>query len=548
MALHVHLQENWNFTMITINNLAMNYGAKLLFTDVNLILQEREVYGLIGANGAGKSTFLRVLMGEEEAAFGEVTIPKGDRVGWLKQDQFSYEDMNIIDVVIAGREPLWNAMKEKDILLAKEECDDETGFRLAELEQTIFDYDGYEAETDAAIILTGLGIKEASHYMPLKSLSGGFKLRVLLAQSLFNNPDILLLDEPTNHLDLGTIFWLENYLRYKFKGVLMLISHDISFLNNLCTRILDIDYGEVREYVGNYDKFVVQKKLLMDQKLSELAGVEKKIAHMQAFVDKFRAGTRARQAASRGKMIDKMELPDVKRSSRQTPFFLFKTKRPSGRMVLDVKGISKAFGEKQVLKNVSFTLNRGEKMLIIGPNGIGKSTFLKIILNKLAADAGTFEWGHETSVSYFSQDHHDLLNESQSVLAALSSFSPESDLPTVRAAMGQVLFKQDDADKNILKLSGGEGARLLLAKVMLEQSNVLVLDEPTNHLDIESKEALKEALGKYQGTLILVSHDRYFVSDMMTRIITFTEKGVIDFPGSYEEYLSKQGNDYLKRS
>ena len=533
--------------MISITELAMNYGPKLLFTDVNLILQEGEVYGLVGANGAGKSTFLRVLMGEEEPAFGDVVIPKSNRVGWLKQDQFKYEDMRIIDVVIAGREPLWNAMQEKDELLAKGECDDETGFRLADLEQTIFDYDGYEAETDAAVILTGLGIKEESHYMPLKSLSGGFKLRVLLAQALFNNPDILLLDEPTNHLDLGTIFWLETYLKTKFRGVLMLISHDISFLNNLCTRILDIDYGEIREYVGNYDKFGAQKQLLMDQKLQELANVEKKIAHMQAFVDKFRAGTRARQAASRGKMLDKMELPDIKKSSRQSPFFSFKIKRPSGRMVLNVKDIAKSFGEKHVLKNVSFTLNKGEKMLIIGPNGIGKSTFLKIILSKLEADKGTFEWGHETSVSYFSQDHHDLLNESKTVLEALSAFSPESDLPTVRAAMGQVLFKQDDAHKNILNLSGGEGARLLLAKVMLEQSNVLVLDEPTNHLDIESKEALKEALKKYPGTLILVSHDRYFVSDMMTRIITFTEKGVIDFPGTYEEYLEKQGKDYLQR-
>jgi ATPase subunit of ABC transporter with duplicated ATPase domains len=533
--------------MISITNLAMNYGPKLLFTDVNLILQEKEVYGLVGANGAGKSTFLRVLMGEEEAGFGEVVIPKSDRVGWLKQDQFKYEDMRIIDVAIAGREPLWNAMQEKDALLAKGDCDDETGFRLADLEQTIYDYNGYEAETDAAIILTGLGIPEASHYQPLKSLSGGFKLRVLLAQSLFNNPDILLLDEPTNHLDLGTIYWLENYLKQKFKGVLVLISHDISFLNNLCTRILDVDYGEIREYVGNYDKFVAQKKLVMDQKLSELANVEKKIAHMQSFVDKFRAGTRARQAASRGKMLDKLELPDIKKSSRQSPFFLFKIKRPSGRMVLNVKGISKAFGEKQVLKNVSFTLNKGEKALIIGPNGIGKSTFLKIILNKLAQDAGTYEWGHETSTSYFSQDHHDLLNESKTVLEALSAFSPESDLPTVRAAMGQVLFKQDDAHKNILNLSGGEGARLLLAKVMLEQSNVLILDEPTNHLDIESKEALKEALKKYPGTLILVSHDRFFVADMMTKIIAFTEKGMTEFPGTYEEYLEKQGNDYLKR-
>lgn len=535
--------------MIIINNLSMAYGAKVLFTDVNLHVKPGNKYGLVGANGAGKSTFFKVLIKEEEPSMGEVNISKKSRVGCLKQDQFLYEDTSIIDTVIAGREELWSALQEKEVLLAKDECDDETGYRLGELEQIVMDNDGYVAEIFAAELLIGLGIKEEYHYQKLSVLSGGYKLRVLLAQSLFNNPDILLLDEPTNHLDIISIYWLESYLKQKFKGALVFISHDLAFLNNVATHILDIDYGDIKPYTGNYDSFVREKILIAEQKLTELNSIEKKIATMQVFVDRFRASAaRSTQAASREKQIAKMELPDIQKSSRISPFFNFKQKRPSGKLVLKIEGVAKSFEEKKVLNKVSFTVARGEKIIIIGPNGIGKSTLLKIILDRLKADQGIHEWGYESQISYFAQDHHELLNKSVSVLDWLAEQASGENDNTIRSVLGQVLFRKDEANKNILNLSGGEGARLLLAKIILEESNILILDEPTNHLDIESKETLKKALNNYEGTLLLVTHDRDFASSIATRIIALSTKGIIDFKGKYSEYLNKHGNDYLDSS
>jgi len=531
--------------MITINNLAMNYGAKLLFTDVNLNLNPGDRYGLVGANGAGKSTFMKLLMQEEEASLGEVHIPKHSRIGALRQDQFRYENTNIIDCVIAGKEVLWNAIQEKAQLIERDIWDDESGCRIAELEHIIMDNDGYVAEIFAEELLVGLGIKKELHYQPLSTLSGGYKLRVLLAQALFNNPDILLLDEPTNHLDIMSIYWLEGYLKEKFKGVLVFISHDVTFLNNVSTHTLDIDYGEVRQYTGNYNSFVTQKQDIIEQKLHTLMSAEKKIAQLQTFVDKFRAGTRSTQAASKAKQIDRIEVPDIHKSSRVSPFFLFKQKRPSGKTVLKVEEIFKNYEEKRVLSKVSFNVNRGDKIIIIGPNGIGKSTLLKILLDRIKADSGTYEWGYEPQIGYFAQDHHELLHESMSVLEWLTRQAPEEVDNTIRSTLGKVLFRQDDANKNILTLSGGEGARLLIAKIMLDQANVLVMDEPTNHLDIESKEALRDSLVKYEGTLLLVSHDRDFASHIATRVIAMSEKGIIDFKGSYVEYLERYGKDYL---
>jgi len=531
--------------MITITSLAMQYGAKLLFTDVNLSIRPRNRYGLVGANGAGKSTFFKVITKEEEPSFGEVNTPKNSRIGCLKQDQFLYENTSIIDSVIAGREELWQAMQEKEKLLGLDVCDEDTGYRLGELEQIIFDNDGYTAETFAAELLTGLGIKCEYHYQPLSVLSGGYKLRVLLAQSLFNNPDILLLDEPTNHLDIISIYWLEGYLKEKFKGILVFISHDVEFLNNVATHILDIDYGEIRPYTGNYDNFIREKQQIIELKMSELNYVEKKIAHMQAFVDKFRAGTRSRQASSREKQMEKIELPDIQKSSRTSPYFNFKQKRPSGKLVLTVDQVAKSYGDQKVLSKVNFSIARGEKIVIIGPNGIGKSTLLKIILDKVVADTGSYEWGYESQISYFAQDHHELLNENISVFEWLSAQARNEVTNVVRSILGQLLFRQDEANKNILNLSGGEGARLLLAKIMLEEANILVLDEPTNHLDIESKETLKKALINYHGTLVLVTHDRDFASNIATRIIALSTRGIIDFKGKYKEYLDRHGNDYL---
>jgi ATPase subunit of ABC transporter with duplicated ATPase domains len=533
--------------MITITNLAMSYGARLLFTDVNLNINKNNRYGLVGANGAGKTTFMKVVGKEEEASFGEISLPKNARVGWLKQDHFQYENTSIINTVIAGKEELWKALQEKDLILLKDTFSDQDGFRLAELEEVIQEQDGYNSEYIAADLLIGLGIEEKYHYETLSILSGGYKLRVLLAQSLFNNPDLLMLDEPTNHLDLAAIFWLENYLKNKFKGVIVFISHDVTFLSNVATHILDIDYGEIRQYTGNYDRFVEEKKAVIEQKLSERATVEKKIAHMMLFIDKFRAGTRSRQSASKEKQVNKMEIPDLLKTSRISPNFDFKVQRPSGKVVIQINGLAKNFAEKKVLNKVNFIVSRGEKIIIVGPNGIGKSTLLKIILNKLQPDIGTYEWGYETQISYFAQDHHDLLKENMNAIDWLSKEVEKELVGTIRTVMGQMLFRQDEALKNILTLSGGEGARLLLAKIMLEKSNVIVLDEPTNHLDIESKEALKKSLIEYTGTLIMVTHDRDFGSSISTRVIALSTKGITDFKGKYSEYLEVHKHDYLNR-
>jgi len=531
--------------MIIINNLAMSYGPKLLFTDANLNLTSGFRYGLVGANGAGKSTLLRLMMGEETPSLGEISIPKSARVGCMKQDQYIYENELIINTVIAGKEELWKALKEKEKLLELETCDDETGYRLGELEQIIFDNDGYTAEIKAAELLEGLGIPEDKHYLPLSVLSGGYKLRVLLAQSLFNDPDILVLDEPTNHLDIISIYWLEGYLKQVFKGVLIFISHDVTFLNNLSTHTIDIDYGEVRQYTGNYDKFCVQKQQIVELKLHELAYTQKKLDKMQVIADKFRAGTRASQSKSIEKRMDKIELPDIQKSSRVAPNFNFKINRPSGKMVVKLDKISKSFEDKQVLNNVGFSVARGEKVIIMGPNGVGKSTLLKILLDKIKQDQGEYEWGYETQISYFAQDHYELLNESISIYDWLLSQAPMETNEKIRGTLGQVLFRQDDVGKNILNISGGEGARLLLGKIMLDKGNVLILDEPTNHMDIETKDALKKALMEFEGTVLLVSHDRDFASGIATRVISLSTKKMVDFKGSYSEYLERYGNDYL---
>ena len=531
--------------MITINNLAMQYGARLLFTEVNLNLNANHRYGLVGSNGAGKSTFLKLIMKEEEPSNGEITAVRNARIGCLKQDQFVYENIPIIDAVIAGNKDLWQAIQEKNKLLELEDLDNESGYRLGELEQIIFDNDGYVADIFAAELLVGLGIKKEFHYQPVSILSGGYKLRVLLAQSLFNNPDVLLLDEPTNHLDIISIYWLENYLKEKFKGALLFISHDVMFLNNVSTHILDIDYGEISQYTGNYDKFESQKQQIVEHKMHEVNYLEKKLAKMQEFVNKFRAGTRSKQASSREKQMDRIELPDIQKSSRVSPYFNFKQKRTSGKHVLKVEAIAKAYGEQPILNKVNFNIGRGEKVVVIGANGIGKSTLLKILLGKIKADMGEYEWGYESQISYFAQDHHELLNESMSVINWLSSQAANELTGTIRSVLGQVLFRQDEVNKNILHLSGGEGARLLLAKIILEEGNVLVLDEPTNHLDIESKETLKQALIHYEGTLILVTHDRDFATDIANRVIALTTKGVVDFKGTYQGYLARHSNDYL---
>lgn len=532
--------------MLTIKELAMAYGPKLLFTDVTLNLNAGNKYGLVGANGCGKSTFIKVIAGIEDPCMGEIKIGKKARIGFLKQDHYRYEDISVINTVIAGKTALWSALCEKEELLKRETCDSATAYKLGELEERISENEGYSAESIASELLLGFGIDEDYHRKPLKMLSGGYKLRVLLAQSLFDNPDILMLDEPTNHLDIASIYWLENYLKTQFRGVLIFISHDIAFVNNIANYILDVDYGEIRQYTGNYNQFVAQKQAVIEQKRQHLNTAEKNIARMKVFIDRFRASSRSKQAASREKMVEKIELPDVERTSRVSPLINFKQQRPSGKTTLKVNSVSKSFQDKGVLKPLSFNILRGEKIIIVGPNGVGKSTLLKILLGSLEADSGAYEWGYESKISYFSQDHRDILHENSTVLNWLTKQLTNIPENNIRATLGQLLFKKDEAFKNILSLSGGEGARLLLARIVLEEANVLVLDEPTNHLDIEAKEAMKNALKKYPGTLLMVTHDRDFASSIATRVIALTLGKIIDFQGSYDEYLEKYGQDYFR--
>ena len=536
--------------MISVNHVSMHYGSRWLFDDAHFSLIPGNRYALVGANGTGKSTFLRLLAQQETPSLGELFIAKKATLSFLKQDQFRYEADRVLDVVLQGRPRLWKALSEKEEYLSRSFLDAESGLQLALLEEIIFEEQGYTAHTFAQSLLVGLGIESAQHLKPLSTLSGGFKLRVLLAQTLFEQPDILLLDEPTNHLDIVSIAWLEEYLKNTFKGLLVFISHDQDFLNGLCSHVLDIDYGEIREYPGNYTHFLVEKKLKVEQKLQELQYIEQKIAHMQAFVDRFKAGTRSKQAQSRAKMIDRLELPDVKHSSRRSPVLHFKIKRPSAKKVLEVHNITKRFGEKTVLEKISFSIHKGEKVAIMGHNGIGKSTLLKILMGQHQADAGAYEWPQQSQVGYFAQDHHEKLQSHArtSVLAWLNA-QQESNAThgQIRQSLANLLFSGDEVDKAVSALSGGEMARLLLADLSLQQANVLVLDEPTNHLDLESREALAEALKTFEGTVLFVSHDRHFVSTIANRILAFTDKGLSDFQGPYQAYLDRFGADYLNR-
>lgn len=536
-------------TMLDIRSISMEYGPKALFQNVNLVLLPTQRYGVVGANGTGKSTFLKILAGEEAASNGSVEKAKSVSVGILKQDHFQYEEDRIVDVVIRGNVLLWNALTEKETLFQKEHFTEQDGYRLSELEEIIMHQGGYEAEVIAKNVLIGLGIPEKFHNGPLSALSGGYKLRVLLAQVLFKKPDIMLLDEPTNHLDILSIAWLEEFLKTSFKGLLIFISHDREFLNNVSTNILDIDYNTVLNYVGNYEKFVTAKEETLIQKQNELKNQEKRIEQLQSFVDRFGAkASKATQAASRQKMIDKIELVEIKDSNIMKPYFSFTQGRSTGKSVLKVEHFSKQFDERILLKNVTFDIQRGNKCAIIGPNGIGKSTLLKILLNQIPVDKGEYEWSDTVQIGYFAQDYRTELPPKQTIWQWLHDqvAVPEQDM---RRVLGQVLFRGDDVNKRISMLSGGESARLILAKLILQKNNVLILDEPTNHLDMESIDALIEALQKFVGTVLFVSHNRYFIDHIATRILALSEhQGVRNYLGNYHDYLAQFGQDYLARS
>ncbi|MFI4955917.1 MAG: ABC-F family ATP-binding cassette domain-containing protein [Gammaproteobacteria bacterium] len=534
--------------MLATQNLGLRYGPQSLFTGATLLCHSEERYGITGKNGAGKSSALRVIAGVEKASEGEIDVPQNAQIGMLKQDHFQYEDWRLLDVVVAGKADLWAAFKEKDKVLAHEDFTEADGIRLGELEETIAMNRGYEAESLAHAILSGLGLPPEKHEGKMSALSGGFKLRVLLAQVLFQEPEIMLLDEPTNHLDITSIHWLEEYLKFEYKGILIFVSHDKHFLNAVATHILDIDYDTITDYYGNYDQFMVSKMQTTLQQEHARKHQDSKVAQLQTFVDRFSAkASKAKQAKSKQKQIDKIELTEVKVSNRTAPYFHFKPQRASGKVVLEVDGISKHYGDQAVLRNVSFQLGRGEKVAIIGANGLGKSTLLKIVMGLLPADGGEYRWGYETHIGYFAQDHHEQLNEDATLLNWLTERAPPLARPRVRNYLGQMLFSGDDVHKKISQISGGEAARLLAAYWMMHDPNVLIMDEPTNHLDLESVEALAESLVKFDGTVLFVSHDRDFVRQVATRIIVLTPNGLQDITAGYDDYLDASGQDYLTR-
>ena len=533
--------------MIAVSQLSKSFGDRTLFSSVSFRLNPGERYGLVGANGSGKSTLLNILTGTLEPSEGSVSVAKDARLGFLRQDHFLHEEESVIGVALQGDPELWDAMVEKERLLARGE-DDFDADRFSELEEIVQLRDGYAAEARAATVLEGLGLPTETHHRPLSTLSGGFKLRVLLAQVLASAPDALLLDEPTNHLDILSIRWLEKFLQ-GFPGPVLVISHDHRFLDNVATRILDVDYGTVDEYRGNYTDFLGQKVAERERREKEIASREREIAHHQKFVDRFRAkASKARQAQSRVRMIEKKasELDTLPGSSRRYPTFKFEQRRPSGREVLRLSGISKSFGENRVLKGVDLEVERGDRLAVMGPNGIGKSTLLKIAMGELEPDEGEVEWGYETHPGYFAQDIEQRLGEgSQSAEEWLWGFCPGRDRGFVRGQMGLMLFSGDEGKKRVGALSGGEAARLFFARLALENPNVLVLDEPTNHLDLESIEALVDGLSRFEGTLLLVSHDRWFVSRLASRIVEITPDEVRDYRGTYDEYVQHTGDDHL---
>jgi ATPase subunit of ABC transporter with duplicated ATPase domains len=535
--------------MIAVSDLGKSFGQQTLFEGVSLQFNPGNKYGLVGANGSGKSTFLRMLTGEELASEGTINMPKRLKLGVLKQDHYRYEHMPILEVAMMGNHEVWEAMMEKERLLenADKEFDAD---RYADVEDLILRHDGYTLEARAGEILEGLGIPTEVHRNPLSTLSGGFKLRVLLAQVLAAEPDALLLDEPTNHLDILSIRWLEKFL-VEYKGTAVVISHDHRFLDNICTHIVDVDYETILLYPGNYTAFMEAKVGNRDRKEAEIEKREAEIARHKEFVDRFKAkATKARQAQSKMKMMEKIVIERLPQSSRRYPTFKFKQVRPSGRQALELEGISKSYGDNQVLKDVSLRVERGDRIAIIGPNGIGKSTLLKIAVGEVEPDAGPnagkVEWGYETYPGYFSQDHNEVPKGSkQTVEAWLWEAVPGEPIGFVRGNLGMVLFSGDDVKKPLGGLSGGEAARLVFCKLSVTKPNVLILDEPTNHLDLEAIEALVEGLKEYDGTLIFVSHDRWFVQQLADRILEISPKGIQDFRGTYEEYLERLGDDHL---
>ena len=523
--------------MITASNVSLSYGTQVLFKEVNLKFTPGNCYGIIGANGAGKSTFLKILSGEIEADSGEIIITPGERLATLKQDHFKYNQYRVLDTVIMGFKHLYDVMQERDAIYSKEDFSEEDGLRAAELEGEFSELGGWEAEATAAQMLDGLGIPVALHDKLMGEIEDNLKVRVLLAQALFGNPDILLLDEPTNHLDLESIHWLEDYLE-DFNNTVIVVSHDRHFLNTVCTHICDIDYGRIQLSFGNYEFWYMSSQLAAKQMKDEKKRREEKIAELKEFIQRFSSNVaKAKQATSRKKLIEKLTIDDIKPSSRRFPYVAFKPNREIGKNVLEIKNLSKTIDGEKVLDNLSITINPGEKVAFVGPNHYAKTVLFQIISGEMEPDEGQYTWGVTTSLSYFPKDNSKMFGEGINMTEYLQQYSKEDDDNYVRSFLGRMLFSGDEALKDCGVLSGGERVRVVLAKMMLEGNNCLIFDEPTSHLDLESIQALNNGLMEFKGVLLFNSHDHQFVDSLATRIIEFTPKGIIDKMERFDDYL-----------
>ncbi|BEH71748.1 ABC-F family ATPase [Edwardsiella tarda] len=530
--------------MLISNNITMQFGSKPLFENISVKFGGGNRYGLIGANGCGKSTLMKILGGDLQPTAGNVALDPNERLGKLRQDQFAFEKYCVIDTVIMGHHELWAVKEERDRIYALAEMSEEEGYRVADLEVAYGEMDGYSAEARAGELLLGVGIPVEQHYGPMSEVAPGWKLRVLLAQALFSDPDILLLDEPTNNLDIDTIRWLETVLNER-NSTMIIISHDRHFLNMVCTHMADLDYGELRIYPGNYDDYMTAATQARERLLADNAKKKAQIAELQSFVSRFSANaSKSRQATSRARQIEKIKLDDVKASSRQNPFIRFEQEKKLFRNALELTDLSKGFDNGPLFSGLKLLLEAGEKVAVLGTNGVGKSTLLKTLVGDLTPDAGTVKWAENAQIGYYAQDHEYEFEQEMTLFDWMSQWRQEGDdEQAVRGFLGRLLFSQEDIKKSVKVLSGGEKGRLLFGKLMMRRPNVLVMDEPTNHMDMESIEALNIALELYQGTLIFVSHDREFVSSLATRVIEITPQKVVDFGGGYEDYLRSKGID-----
>jgi ATPase subunit of ABC transporter with duplicated ATPase domains len=535
--------------LISAANLSIQFGAKPLFENVSATFGNGNRYGLIGANGSGKSTLMKILAGELEPSAGNVSVEPNARVGQLSQDQFAYEEYRVLDVVMMGFEKFWEVMQERDRLYSLPDMSDEDGMKVADLEVEFAEMDGYSAESRAGELLEGIGIPVSQHHGLMAEVAPGWKLRVLLAQALFSDPDVLLLDEPTNNLDINTIRWLEDFLDSS-KSTMVIISHDRHFLNRVCTHMADLDYGKLQLFPGNYDEYMTAATQARERMYSDNAKKKVKMAELQAFVSRFSANaSKAKQATSRARQLEKIQLDDIKPSSRVSPYIRFDLEKPLRRLAVEATGLSKSFDDGPLFKDLDLTIDAGSRVAILGPNGIGKTTLLRCLLQDLDIDSGNVKWAENAKTGFFRQDNAPEFEQDMNLFDWITQWQPPgAPEQLLRATLGRMLFSKDDSEKSVKVVSGGEQRRLMFGKLALQQPNVIIMDEPTNHLDMESIEALNLALENYAGTLIFVSHDRDFVSSLATRVIEMTPEKIIDYAGTYEEYLRSQGVDEKTRA